>query len=419
MRAGSNGSSAPAEKLGRRLGALETWALIIILLAGVALRLYWNNVREYSPADEAVYTGVTRAIVDAGWSSYPAVATEYLQDQRRWVYPGPLRWGNYLFTTLSCRVMGTCGPRSLAWVSTMAGIATLALTFLLAWNLIGVRAALLAAAFAATSPLQLGLGRRALQDELVVAMFLLDGLLLYRLLEKPRERRGAALYGSAVAAMTLSLGVKESFAIFLAILSVPFMVRWVRERRIRVGELLLFALPPILYSVISAVAVGGWQRFTTIAAMVPRFGLHSPAALAYQAGWFHRVLVDLLLVDPLICVAAIGGLWIALGAPRSLQNGPGWLALLTALMIAAFGLLSSKNLRYYAALDPLLRILAAWTIVEHQLRGSSRKQLLIAATVVVVSVGMDLALFHRLFITGNVYDPVTLTLTRALEMIPH
>ena len=87
-------------------------------------------------------------------------------------------------------------------------------------------------------------------------------------------------------------------------------------------------------------------------------------------------------------------------------------------MIAAFCLLSSKNLRYYAALDPLLRILAAWTIVEHQLRGSTRRQILIAVGVVIVSGGLDFALFHHVFITGNVYDPVTLTLTRALEMIP-
>jgi hypothetical protein len=71
-------------------------------------------------------------------------------------------------------------------------------------------------------------------------------------------------------------------------------------------------------------------------------------------------------------------------------------------------LLSSKNLRYIVPADSLARLAAATFLRD-------KRWLTLA---IVLNAVVELLLFRTIFITGDVYDPVTDALLRALKMLP-
>ncbi len=150
----------------RNLTSAQRWLLAAIIVIAAALRIGWNNVETYSPADETVYANYTRTLVDHGFiRGYPEIAQAFENDSQRWIYPSPLRWGYFVLSTLAAHIHGGAEPRALAWLSTIAGILVVPLIFGLALRLFDARVALLAAAFTAVSGIELALGRRGLQDE--------------------------------------------------------------------------------------------------------------------------------------------------------------------------------------------------------------------------------------------------------------
>ena len=128
-----------------RLTGSERTALFVIITFSAVLRLWFNDVTEYSPADEAVYAGYTRTLVERGFvNGYPEITRAFLDEPRRWVYPSPLRWGYFALAIVSASAFGSAEPHALAWLSTLAGILVVPLVFILGRRLFGTRAALLA-----------------------------------------------------------------------------------------------------------------------------------------------------------------------------------------------------------------------------------------------------------------------------------
>src|SRR5436190_1319355 len=141
-----------------------------LLTIASAIRLLINNVTTFSPADETVYLRYTQVL--AGGGGYARIIRMFIDDRGMWVFPNPLRWGYLGATTLFCSLTGKSTYRELATLSTIAGIAAVALTYWIGLRLFEPRTALFAAALMATSPLQLALGRRALSDEFFCAVVL-------------------------------------------------------------------------------------------------------------------------------------------------------------------------------------------------------------------------------------------------------
>jgi Dolichyl-phosphate-mannose-protein mannosyltransferase len=348
-----------------------------ILAAAAVLRVWWNDVAGYSRADELVYTNYTRFLLD---HSYRELVRDFIGDPARWVYPNPLRWGYFLLTTLTCRLAGRVDERTLAWLSTAAGIACVYLTYRLGRKLLSPEAGLLAAALTVTSPLQLALGRRALQDELFCALVLLS---LIALVENRRLL--------AVAAFTFALAVKETFFLLYPALLWAAWPSW------RKKDLPLLLLPPLLYFAVFCLLSRSGGDFFRVMAIV-RDAAGATYAAQYQAGPPHRVLLDLFALAPLVMLLA---------AARRRWDLP---AQITAIFILIFALVSSKNVRYAVMIDPMLRILAASTLLD--LRG---RWLALAVAAVGAT---ELWIFHAVFIRAQVYDPVTDNLLRALGAIP-
>ena len=396
--------------------------LLAIVFVGAVIRVAVNDVARYSPADEAHYLDATRSLLKNGWGSYPALVRSYLEHSDEWLYPTPTRWGYLGLTVITCAVRAPCDGRALAWLSTVAGVLSIVLTYLLGARLLGRRAALVAAAFTISSPLQLALGRRALQDEVYCAIFLGAFWALVRLLQidapghetpaRAGARRGAIAAFVGIAA--LAFAVKETFAFPYAGL-VALYVLAPRARRLGLSDVLVLAAPPAIF----VAGFASWSRDPGAFFRLVEIGqasFLSEYSVQYQSGPPHRPLFDLFVLAPIVCLLAAGALTqIAVRKARGAPGGERWLALFLVIALAAFmGL--PKNARFVVLLDPIVRLLAAWLLLAALEARDLRPRWAIAF--VFASVAAELALFHATFIAHKTYDPTTHDVLRALDALP-
>ncbi len=393
--------------MNRRTTAL----LLLVLIAGAALRIAVNDIEEYSPDDEAVYVRTTAFLVQHGWTSYPTLVRDYLANREAWLYPHPMRWGHFALTTLACTLSTKCDARTLADLSTTAGILSILLIFLLGRELLGAEVALIAAALTVTSPLQLAVGRRALQDEVFCASVLLTlwlGALAVRATEATPRRR-LLLTAASVAAMTLTLGIKESSVLlYPAFLLFLFVLAPSPRSRSLPGIAVLFVLPPLLHAAVTMALCGGLTAYLELLHIVrtAASSINSSFAQQYSSGPFHRPLFDLVILSPLVMVLAIAG------AARSQRDRAlDALSVFAAATLIVFGLLALKNVRYVIPVDPVARLLAASVLAS-----LPRRPWLVLGAIGVIA-ATELRLFFDLFELADIYDPVTESLLRALGAI--
>lgn len=387
--------------------------IIAIVIVAALLRIWWNDVPRYSPADETVYADTTRQLLHDGFfHGYPSVVASFLSDPGMAVYPSPLRYGYFALSTLTAGIAGHASPDVLAGLSTLCGILMVPLVFFLSLRLFGKRAAMVAAAFTAFSCIELALGRRALQDEVVCFVVFLALTLLLLTLED--DSRGSAsrlaLLVGAIAAMTLAFAVKESFLLLVpALLAVLLVYR--RPRQLRLRHAMLFLLPPLFYYLGFCALAHDFTSFFGLGRMVTS-AMTAPYVVQYQGGPPHRLLFDYFITAPFVSLLATAAVAIvAMGTSSGRRERS--LALFLVISLAVFGVLPSKNLRFTVMVDPVVRMLAAWFVAT---RGFRVRTMVAAAA---ANAAVELELFYRIFAQGGVYDPVTQELLKAVGALPH
>jgi 4-amino-4-deoxy-L-arabinose transferase-like glycosyltransferase len=399
----------------RDLTSAQRWLLAAILVGAAALRIGWNNVESYSPADETVYANYTRTLVDGGFfHAYPEIAHTFENDSRRWVYPSPLRWGYFGLSTLAAHIYGSAEPRGLAWLSTIAGILAVPLIFGLAIRLFDARVAFLAAAFTAVSGIELALGRRALQDEVFCLSVLASAYCVLVIVTRRDDETPRWFIALAVASLTLSFAIKESFLYLIPAFAVLLLLHR-KPRELRLRHAALFILPPFFYFV-------GFCLLTRSAGMFFRIGelvtsaMKAPYVVQYQSGPPHRLLLDFFITTPLVSILAAAAIvFIALTASK--RGSERSIALFAVVAMAIFALVPSKNLRFHVMLDPFLRLLAAWIIASTAVTARALSAWILAA-VAAANAAIEIEIFHTIFIAHDGYDPVTQTLLQALGALP-
>lgn len=371
------------------------------------MRVALNNVTDFAlGADEGTYVRNTTFLFTHGWGSYADMLREYLATPGQWIFPDPLRWGWYALTTFASHLAGASDARVLANLSTLAGIISLLLTYLIARELLGEKAALFAGALAVTSPLQLQLGRRALQDETLCAVTLLVIWIVARIYARANALTRSALrwhYAAAIAAATLMLAIKESSALLLPAILI-FLVAG--RRRVTLGDLLLAVLPPALFFLGFAIFAHSFGAFFRVVEIVHSVQ-SAPYAEQYQNGPPHRLLLDFVSLSPIVVMLAIAAMGAATDDDDRTMKMWTLLVVLTVLPFA----FASKNLRYVIMLDPMLRIAAAAFL--------ARRRMLVAIAFLAASAAAEAWIFSTVFLAGEVYDPVTGDILEALKMIPH
>jgi 4-amino-4-deoxy-L-arabinose transferase-like glycosyltransferase len=389
--------------------------LLLVLLVGTVLRVEWNDVSRYSSGDELIYRDYTRFLVTNGWSAYPILVAVYLATPAIWISPPPLRYGYFGILTAACRAAGQCEQRTVAWVATLAGILMIPLAYAIGLHFFDQPTGLLAAALVATSPLQLALGRRALQDE-PSALFAVAAVaaILWARDDAPRPWLTLLRTTAALVLSAFALAVKESFLLFYPALLAAYALG-IRTRGFRRRDLVLFLAPPLVYFagfVLTSQSV--WDFFTIARRLVGSLEGNT-YVLENEGGPPHRPLFDFFVLSPTVCVLATAALAFVVARPGEAPPGPKRFSILLVGLFVVYGFVS-KNLRFFAGADTLLRLLAAWALWAHLVPRRWR----VPGTILVVLLSglSELLLFHRVFIRGAVYDPVAVELLRTLGVLP-
>lgn len=410
MRAPARGRPA------RGPGRSRTAAVILglCLLGGTALRLRWHNVEAFSPADETVYVATANAFLHGGWGRFRELVGAYVDDPQRWNSPPPTRIGYFALTTGAGRLTGRCDFRTLAWLSTLAGVAALAGTYAVGRAVLGAEAGVLAVALSIASPLQLAMGRRALTDELFCALWL---AVLYALLKGLRDPDGVLRHRVAAALLlTYACLMRESATMYCAVAGLVIVaVRLVQRRRPRPADLAIALTPPLAAAVILC-GFGGIDRIVRLARVIAPPDL--PYNLTLQGGPPHRILVDFMMLTPAMITLALGA--VVMTVAGRARRDAGWTGLVAgfAAILVVLGLFPSKNVRYAIGADPLARLLAAGVLWDALGARRTARGLLVLTLVTAACVAADYGVFKTVFIAGRVYDPITIRLVQTLHMAP-
>jgi hypothetical protein len=384
---------------------------LAVLGLGIALRVYWNNAAVFSLGDEATYLRYGRELSWRLFARFPSFAAEFLPDPERWSQPSPLRWAHWTLLADVCAMPGGCTSHTLTTLSTLGGVAALVFTWLLGREWLGEKATLVAVALNAVSPLQLHLGRRALGDELVCALIL--GALWAASRAFAISRQGLRWHGLAMVLCALALAEKETTLLWAP----AFFALWALRQRARGArrEDLLLLLAPILSLLGFCILSGSATLFFRDAAASAGSLSRQIYAVQSHSGPMQTYLLDFFALAPLPFLAGIAAWGASLLVDSPDARGLRELRWIFFLAIVAFAF-NLKNIRYLAAADSLLCLLAGWFLATATAR-LRRGDLWLAGLVCFVA-ATQLRTFQHLFLDLDVYDTTTVNLLKALDALP-
>lgn len=386
-------------------------AVLVLCVFGLGV-LFRVNLLDFSNfrlgPDESFYVEYARYMAQEPNASFRTLATEYVARPDWQVYPNPLRAGYVVLASWWMRATGHYDYRALVYMSTCFSIASLPVGYLFVRRAFGPKAAALSLILFAASPLNLAMGRRALQDGVVYFFAVLTLYFFYEALR--RDNRLAIV--SFVLSLLAAVLVKESSVLWAAFFLLSLgMERWLyhRDSSFYSLALALAVVAPLVAALTVYTGItGGFEGFVTLATII----LESPGtnafAIAFQSGpFFISYVVDFFLLSPLTLLGCLGFLVLSVRERGLRQEGHVYLMTFLVVTCTVFSFFS-KNVRYVMVLDFPIRVLTALLIYRLSGRcGPSPGRFTASLVLVLLVAAADLFMFRQLFVESGIYDPVT------------
>ncbi|MEP6810895.1 MAG: phospholipid carrier-dependent glycosyltransferase, partial [Chthoniobacterales bacterium] len=322
-------SPAPAPVFGANLPR-SPWfrvALGVILLSGIFLRLpvalfdgphaplhalallHPNPAFSGTGFDENLYRGYVNGVIRLGLSDYPAIVDQYIEVQKTLtgsILP-PMRF-LYIFSAyLWHTIFGTETLQALHDVASFFSILALLLATVFAWRLKGPGAALAVAALMAFAPMQLHMSQHALVDGFFAFWAVFTLWMLWENLRSPRAWRWLVPYALGIALMVTT---KENAAfVYFGLLVLIALNRWLQWGTVTRELLAATVIGPLLGFVILVFLAGGLETLRTTYTLSVSKNYHLTYAILTGDGPWHRYLMDLLLVSPIVLLLALGAIF--------------------------------------------------------------------------------------------------------------
>ena len=367
--------------------------------------------------DENLYRSYLGMLDEGGGlRNYPALVQRFIEHQSnpqnhailpptRLVYVG----GSYAWQ----HVFGVTPLAALHAVSCLFSILALLVSVVFCWRLTSsVWFTAAVAALTACAPTQIHMGQHALIDGVFAFWGLLVVWLLWENLRTPRQVGWQISYGVALALMVMT---KENAMFVAAAIAGIFAINpWLKFGLVTRSLVVTTGAGILVGFAIVVWAAGGVEQFVLAFSILKLKVPLLQYAVQYMGGPWHRYLVDLLLVSPLVIMLAGASL---LRAGGKTVNGHAYIA---AVVWFTYGLLmlvpNAMNLRYIVMLDMPLRFLAV-----HQLFALSdrwrRHQAVLLICAVLALCAYDLRQHYVLFVKAGLYELVTDGLIRAQGIV--
>ncbi len=413
-----------------RGGKIRIIALVAILLIGIFLRLpptLFNTPALRAVAwlhpqpkrielgvDENLYRGYVDDLRRVGFAAYPDIVDNYIERQKTLsaaILP-PVRFLYIFFAYTWQTLFGNDALSALRNVSALFSVFTLLFSVWLGRRLKGPGYVISIAALMSFAPTQLHMSQYALIDGFFGFWTLLMLWLLWENLRSPRVSWWwIVLYAFSLAALVLT---KENlFFVWLAILAILVANRWLQIGSVTRELFYATLLGPLIGVVILAWLSGGVSTLIATYQLFITKNYTFKYSILYQDGPWHRYLVDLLLVSPVILLLAIGSIFTL-----TYEKKVEWFFVI--FIIASYapmaGIRYGMNLRFANMWDLPLRILALSQLISLSGCLPKWRNAVVVAAIFMICV-TEFRNYLVLAVDYPLYDLVSQNLFRALHIL--
>jgi len=393
-------------------GRLLLIAIVLVVLTGIALRIYPSAAFTGIGYDEGLYRGYVNDLIQNGLTSYPDFAESYVERQQKLpaaILP-PTRF-LYIFSAyLWHQATGEEALLALHRISCLFSVLLFFAAGAFAWRLGGPRIALAVLALMACAPTQLHMSQHALIDGFFAFWATLSLWFLWENLRQPNNARWLILYTASLALMVITK--ENAIFAYAGLLALIGANRWLRFGTVTRPLLLLTVGGPLLGLVILIALCGSATTFVNIYRLLVSKASVLPYAIATGDGPWYRYLVDLLLASPVIFLLAWGAIF-----RLKLQDKPSLylVSFMAATYLVMCNIRYGMNLRYTNMWDMPLRYLAVTCLTD--ITRSLRRREVVMAVAVTLLCAIDLRQYHIFFVQHDLYELVTAGLLRALQIL--
>ena len=396
----------------RRLWWLSTAG---ILAAGIALRLVTWRAFNQAGFDEHLYAHYLDQLIHVGLGRYPDIVDAYLALQKTLegsILP-PTRFLYIFFAYLWHGVFGGAPLGCFYAVSRVFSVGVLLVAAGFIRRLLpDRRMALAVLALMAFSPLQIHFAQHALVDGFFEFWALLTLWALWENLRGPGRPGWLAVYTVGLALMVTTK--ENAFFIFVAVVSLLALNRWLRFGTVTRPLLVLTIVGPLVGVAILTNLAGGIGTLVSVYRLGVEKNMHLAYAIATGDGPWYRYLSDFMLVSPLVLILAIGAVFQVRRTERAL-------CFLLVFSIASYLLMCNikygMNLRYGTIWDLPLRVFAAAQLGLLAQRLEATWHGRFFAVGVALLCAFDLNQYYRLAVAYPLYELVPGDLLQALHIL--
>ncbi|MGI8431720.1 MAG: hypothetical protein ACR2MW_05440 [Chthoniobacterales bacterium] len=388
--------------------------LCLLLALGAVLRIFPSSGFHRVGYDEHAYAVFVQQIEKAGLWNYDAVVQVYLERQEKLpdAQVPATRVGFLAPAALAADVFYLDPLRALRLVSTLASLGLLLATAAIGYRSGGSTRMLVVTALMAVAPLQIALAQRAMIDGYSACWAILTAWFFWESLRAPGQRGWPVAYGVSLFVLVLT---KENAAfVFLALLATATTLLLFSRQRPSLGLIVVSVLAPLFAVLFLAALVGGISEWIAFYRMFVAKSSGLPYAIQVQDGAWYRYLIDFAVLSPLVVALAFGRIF---QLERTARIDLFWALLLGFSFVVMSSVSYGMSLRFAAYWDVPLRWLAASQLILLTQRVFPRRAAFSLVLAVVLCASVDLSQYSRLFMRGKIYDPVSVQLLHASDLV--
>lgn len=408
-----------------------TWIVaLLIVIAAILVRVYPSAGFTGVGFDEALYRDSIIKLDKVGLIGFPEICQLYLEDQRKpeTITKLPPTRFLYIFTGWMWKraEFGDAPPVqprtpgfaerdpalvSLHRVACLFSILGVIAAGLAAYRMLGAASMLGVLALTGFAPVSIHMGQHALIDGFFAFWATMCLWILWENLRHPNDKRWLAALGGCLALMVLTK--ENSFFVFVALAGLVVANRWAKFGTVTPGLMAAGVVGPLVGVASLVWLAGGVDHFVEIYHVLVTKAQTLTYAIKTGDGPWHRYLVDMLIVSPLVLILAIGGLFTQLKKDRAYL----FLALFVGLTyVLMCNVRYAMNLRYTTVWDLPLCALAAAQIGE-MTKGFGRRQALAASIIIIALCAYGMRQYLVFFSDFKLYELVSEGLLRAVKIL--
>ena len=404
------------------LSPVYRWGIFSLIL-GVVLFLFLHPLQKFQfgpSSDEGYYCKYASVVVHKGQRGFNDLISWYASSDKARMHPAPARVGYILLSAFLFKLFGVESLGILGLISTLSFILFLYVCFYYVHKYFDLDTALLTVLFLASSPLMLGLSRRALVDSPVNLLWGLAVWLFLDVLVKPNRFS----YAYFLITLFVAITFKETSLILIPFFVMAGIIGRRKGAAIKTFQIWGIAICPLIFIFLFYGWVYGGLGPLKVAAMAiakTHFSSHypNPYAIDYCSGPWFKYVLDFLLLTPFITLLFIGYAGYLCVHRMALDFKKMYFML---YFIYVYGILSSlahsKDVRFVVNLEMVMGLFAVLMLVEvlKGLDDQKRQRWLVYAAVGIFL--YNWSSFVHLFYNVSLVDPISYNLLVLRYFIP-